>query len=80
MGIISPRLAQATIEICEKLYEEGGLAKVCDYANKVNLQYSQCDPCDTHTPTISTICSDVLDDSKSFFVHTCAACGQPKQK
>ncbi len=60
-------LAEATREICEKLYETVGATKVYDYANKIRLAYNRCEPCDAETPTIS--------DSKN---STCAICGTNK--
>ena len=64
---ITERLANVTREICEKLYSKYGATRVYDYANKINLQYHLCKPCEADTPTIS---------SKSN--NTCAVCGSNK--
>lgn len=66
--IIGEGLACAQEVICENIYEEEGPSKVFDYAEKVNMPYSYCKPCDNFTPTIVSRETD-----------TCALCGSGKE-
>ena len=65
--MLTRHLALVTREICEQLYNGQGASKVYDYANKINLHYNYCAPCQAQTPTIA-------DKSNS----TCAICGSCK--
>ena len=65
--ILKTKLAEATREICEKLYNEGDTQKVYDYCNKIGLKYNSCKPCEVDTPTVSDVDSN-----------TCAICGSNK--
>ena len=35
-----------------ELYDETGPSAVYDFANSLGLSYTECEPCDTETPTI----------------------------
>lgn len=63
-NVLSTNLANATAEICEALYSEGGVSKVTDFANKIGLNYMYCKPCENEMPVIETFHSTV-----------CACCG-----
>lgn len=65
--ILTNNLANATKEICENLYSKVGPSEVYKYANKIKLLYNYCEPCESETPTISTIDWNL-----------CAVCGQNK--
>jgi len=67
--IVSDRLAKATIEIAENLYEKCGVGAVCGYANKIGADYEYCEPCENEMPTIKTTKESV-----------CMVCGTPHKK
>lgn len=39
-----------------KLYCEKGIAEACEYANKHNINYAHCSPCNGMMPTIKEVC------------------------
>ena len=65
-GKFNKALTLVIAEICEKLYESGGIIAVTDYANKIKLAYGYCIPCDAEIPIIK-----YKDHSD------CACCGTP---
>lgn len=52
--ILTPDLAEATEKICQVIYDELGVGGVTDYANKNDLPYGFCEPCDSSMPMIQT--------------------------
>lgn len=52
---------------CTRLYNAAGLSLVCDYANKIGLNYSYCPQCESDTPII-----------ESPTIKECAVCGGGK--
>ena len=48
-----------------ELYDETGPSAVYDFADTLGLPYSECEPCDTDTPTIDE--------------QTCLVCGSEKK-
>ena len=63
--IISEKLSNLTLMICDKLYQKGGVSAVCEFANKKGFEYFFCVECDTDIPVSQTIKSK-----------TCLVCGQ----
>lgn len=39
-----------------KLYEDKGINAACEYANKHNIEYAQCFPCNAMMPAIKGTC------------------------
>jgi hypothetical protein len=51
-GKFNKELTLVIAEICEKLYESGGVTAVTHYANKIKLAYGYCIPCNGEMPII----------------------------
>jgi len=65
MGTILTESAAEGLKIaCEQLYNSIGVSAVCDYANKIGLEYGFCAACENEQPVIQT------EHSKE-----CAVCG-----